>query len=105
MPMASDSQGVVVSRLELLWLTFGMWVGCVAILTLLPLLLIPRLGVPMGMAVAYVVFFLAWQPVQGITQRMLGVGPALVRMLVLVGGAAVVAYFLREALVAASRVG
>jgi hypothetical protein len=105
MPTASDPQTVVISRVELLGLTFGMWIGGVSILTLLPLLLIPRLGLPTGTAVAYLVFFLAWQPVQSITQRVLGVGPALVRMLAFVGGGAMVAYFLREALVAASRAG
>jgi hypothetical protein len=93
-----DRAPVVISRTELLWLTLGTWVGGVFILTLLPVLLIPRLGIPGGMAVSYLVFFLAWQPVQIITQRVLGMGPALVRMLVFVGGGAVIAYYLREVL-------
>jgi hypothetical protein len=89
---------VVISRGELLWLTLGAWVGGIFILTLLPVLLIPRLGIPGGMAVSYLVFFLAWQPVQIITQRVLGMGPAVLRMLTFVGGGAVIAYFLREVL-------
>ena len=50
------------------------------------------------MAVWYLVFFLAWQPVQTITQRVLGMGTAVVRMLAFVGGGAVIAYYLREVL-------
>jgi hypothetical protein len=103
MPTPSDPNAVVISRGELLWLTLGTWVGGVFILTLLPVLLIPRLGIPAGMAVSYLVFFLAWQPVQLITQRVLGVGTAVVRMIALVGGGAVIAYYLREALLALSR--
>ena len=94
---------VVISRGELLWLTLGAWVGGIFILTLLPVLLIPRLGIPGGMAVSYLVFFLAWQPVQMITQRVLGMGPAVLRMLVFVGGGAVIAYFLREVLLGIAR--
>lgn len=94
---------VVISRGELLWLTLGAWVGGIFILTLLPVLLIPRLGIPGGMAVSYLVFFLAWQPVQMITQRVLGMGPAVLRMLVFVGGGAVIAYFLREVLLGMAR--
>ena len=94
---------VVISRGELLWLTLGTWVGGIFILTLLPVLLIPRLGIPGGMAASYLVFFLAWQPVQMITQRVLGMGPAVFRMLVFVGGGAVIAYFLREVLLGMSR--
>jgi hypothetical protein len=89
---------VVISRGELLWLTLGAWVGGIFILTLLPVLLIPRLGIPGGMALSYLVFFLAWQPVQIITQRVLGMGPAVLRMLIFVGGGAVIAYLLREVL-------
>jgi hypothetical protein len=99
----SDPHGVVISRAELLWLTLGTWVGGVFILTLLPELLIPRLGIPFGMAASYLVFFLAWQPVQIITQRVLGMGTAVVRMLAFVGGGAVIAYYLREVLLAMAR--
>lgn len=94
---------IVISRAELVWLTLGTWVGGIFILTLLPVLLIPRLGIPGGMAVSYLVFFLAWQPVQTISQRVLGMGPAVLRMLVFVGGGAVIAYFLRELLLGMSR--
>ena len=100
-PPAPDS--IAISRAELLWLTLGTWVGGVCILTLLPVLLIPRLGIPAGMATSYLVFFLAWQPVQTITQRVLGMGAAVVRMLLFVGGGAVIAYYLREALLSLSR--
>lgn len=103
MPTASDSTAVTISRAELLWLTLGTWVGGVFILTLLPVLLIPRLGIPFGMAASYLVFFLAWQPVQIITQRVLGMGTAVLRMLAFVGGGAVIAYYLREVLLGMSR--
>jgi hypothetical protein len=98
-----DPSAVLITRAELLWLTLGTWVGGVFILTLLPVLLIPRLGIPAGMAASYLVFFLAWQPVQIITQRVLGMGTAVVRMLVFVGGGAVIAYYLRELLLGMSR--
>lgn len=94
---------VVITKGELLWLTLGTWVGGIFILTLLPVLLIPRLGIPGGMAVSYLVFFLAWQPVQMITQRVLGMGPAVLRMLVFVGSGAVIAYFLRDVLIGLAR--
>jgi hypothetical protein len=102
-PTPSDPAAVTISRGELLWLTLGTWSGGVCILTLLPLLFIPRLGIPAGMAVSYLIFFLAWQPVQVITQRVLGTGPAVVRMIAFVAGAAVLAFYLRELLIAASR--
>lgn len=98
-----DPSRITISRGELLWLTLGMWVGGVFILTLLPALLIPRLGIPFGMALSYLVFFLAWQPVQTITQRVLGTGTAVVRMVAFVGGAAVIAFYLRELLLGMSR--
>jgi hypothetical protein len=55
------------------------------------------------MAVSYLVFFLAWQPVQMITQRALGRGAAALRMVIFVGGGAVIAYYLRESLLGLSR--
>lgn len=103
MQQPPNPAAVVISRGELLWLTLGAWVGGIFILTLLPVLLIPRLGIPGGMAVSYLVFFLAWQPVQMITQRVVGMGPAVLRMLVFVGGGAVIAYFLREVLLSLVR--
>jgi hypothetical protein len=98
-----DPNPVVISKGELLWITLGTWVGGVFILTLLPVLLIPRLGIPGGMVLSYLVFFLAWQPVQTITQRVLGMGKAVIRMLAFVGGGAVIAYYLRELLLGMSR--
>jgi len=103
MHTSPDPNGVVISRAELLWLTLGTWVGGVFTLTILPVLLNPVLGIPAGMALSYLVFFLAWQPVQIITQRVLGMGTAVIRMLAFVGGGAVIAYYLREALVGVSR--
>ncbi len=104
MPTSSpDPSRITISKGELLWITLGMWVGGVFILTLLPALLIPRLGIPFGMALSYLVFFLAWQPVQTITQRVLGTGAAVVRMVAFVGGAAVIAFYLRELLLGMSR--
>ena len=103
MPVAPDSNPLVISRAELLWLTAGTWLGGICLLTVLPLLLFPWLGIAVGMALSYVVFFLIWQAVQVITQRVLGTGPALLRMLALVGSAAVIAYYLRDALVTAPR--
>lgn len=89
---------IALSRAEFLWLTFGVWLGGIFILTLLPVLLIPRLGMPLGVAASYLVFFIAWQPVQQITQRTSGAGPAVLRMILFVGAAAVLAFYLREAL-------
>ena len=77
MPAPPDPASITISRAELLWITFGTWLGGVFILALLPVILIPRLGIPMGMAASYLVFFLAWQPVQTITQRALGTRTAL----------------------------
>jgi len=97
------SGSIIISRTELLWITLGTWVGGVFILSLLPVILIPRLGIPMGMAASYLVFFLAWQPVQAITQRAVGIRAALMRMILLVGGGAVLAFYLREMLLAVTR--
>ena len=98
-----SSGSITISRAELLWLTLGTWVGGVFILSLLPVILIPRLGIPVGMAASYLVFFLAWQPVQTITQRALGTRTALIRMIGLVAGGAVLAFYLREMLLALTR--
>ena len=103
MPAPSDPALITISRAELLWITLGTWVGGVFILALLPVLLIPRLGTAGGVALSYLVFFIAWQPVQTITQRVLGIRAAVARMVALVGGGAVIAYYMREALLGLSR--
>ncbi|MFP5380255.1 MAG: hypothetical protein ACLGHP_11010, partial [Vicinamibacteria bacterium] len=51
-----------------------------------------------GVVGSYFVFFLAWQPVQTITQRALGTRPALFRMLLLVVTAFSMAFFLKVVL-------
>lgn len=91
------------SRAELLWLSLGVWLGGIFILAVMPLLLIPRLGMPLGVAGSYLLFFLAWQPVQSLTQRTLGMRTAVLRMIVLVGLAAVIAFYVRELLLGLSR--
>ena len=86
---------IQLSAAEFLLLTIGVWLGGVFILAVLPLLLAPRLGVPLGIAGSYLVFFLAWQPVQSITQRSLGMRAAVLRMILFVAGAATLAFYLR----------
>jgi hypothetical protein len=83
---------------EFLWITLAVWLGGIFILTLLPYLLVPRVGGPLAIAGSYFVFFLAWQPVQSITQRTFGVKVGVVRMIIFVAGAATIASFLRQAL-------
>jgi hypothetical protein len=90
---------------EFLWLTFAVWLGGIFILTLLPYLLIPRVGGLMAIAGSYFVFFLAWQPVQIVTQRTLGMKVAVVRMIVFVASAATIASYLRQALPSLTSVG
>lgn len=97
-PPPAIPSDVRLTRGEFLWLSLGVWLGGIFILAVLPLLLIPRLGMALGVAASYLVFFLAWQPVQSITQRALGVRVAVVRMIVFVAGAAVLAFYLREML-------
>lgn len=101
MPTPPETAPVTISRGELLWLTISTWIGGVFTLTLLPMLLVPRLGIPVGMALSYLVFFIEWQPVQLITQRVLGTSPTVIRMLALVASAAVVAFYLRDVLAGA----
>ena len=74
-----------------------MWLGGVSMLTLLPVILVTQLGLGdfIGVVGSYFLFFLAWQPVQTVTQRALGTRPALVRMLVLVVSAFSVAFVLK----------
>ena len=95
----SKTPGVIfVTGGEFLWVTFAVWIGGIFILTLMPYLLIPRLGGPLAIAGSYFVFFLAWQPVQIVTQRTLGMKTAVVRMIVFVASAATIASYLRQAL-------
>jgi hypothetical protein len=89
---------IVLSAGEFYWLTFAVWLGGIFILTLMPVLLIPRLGMPLGVAGSYTLFFLAWQPIQLVTQRTFGMRAGIVRMVIFVAAAAVIAFYLREAL-------
>jgi hypothetical protein len=98
-------RGIAVTPGEFYWLTFGALVGGIFILTLLPYLLVPRLGGPLGIACSYLVFFLVWQPIQTITQRAFGTKVALVRMILFVAGAATIAAVLRQALPALTGAG
>jgi hypothetical protein len=78
--------------------SIGVWVGGIFILTVLPVLLIPRLGMPLGVAGSYLVFFLAWQPIQSITQRTFGMRAGVIRMVMFVAAAATIAFYTRELL-------
>lgn len=89
---------ILLTSTEFFWLTLAVWLGGVFILTLMPYLLIPRFGGPLAIAGSYFVFFLAWQPVQSITQRTFGMKAAFVRMIIFVAGAATVAAYLRQTL-------
>lgn len=89
---------IAITHGELLWLTFGLWLGGVFMLTVLPVVLVPRLGTGASVAAAYAVFFLAWQPIQTITQRTLGVRSAAIRLLLFVVTATLVAVYVRGAL-------
>ena len=95
---ATPSGLLVVTPAELFWITAGLWIGGVCLLALLPVMLMPRLGPALGLAVAYVLFFVSWQPVQRLTQRALAPRAAFVRMFALVATAAMAAYYVREAL-------
>lgn len=99
-----DSPRIIqVSAGEFYWLTLGVWTGGIFILTLMPLLLIPRLGMPLGVGLSYLLFFMAWQPIQIITQRTFGMRAGVLRMIVFVAAAASIAFYLREALIGMSR--
>lgn len=103
-PSPSISTHLVTST-ELFWLVAGMWLSGACLLALLPVMLMPRLGPAAALAVSYVAFFIAWQPLQRVIQRAIGPQAATIRMLALVGSAAVVAYYVREALLALVRGG
>jgi len=94
---------IALNRGEFLWLTLAVWVGGIFILTLTPLLLIPRLGMRGGVIASYFLFFAVWQPIQSITQRTLGMRAAFIRMMLFVGGGAAIAFYLRELLLGMSR--
>jgi hypothetical protein len=83
---------------EFYWVTLAVWLGGIFILTLMPYLLIPRVGGPMAIAGSYFVFFLAWQPIQIVTQRTFGMKGAVIRMVIFVAAAATIASYLRQAL-------
>lgn len=94
---------ITLTKNEFFWLTLSVWIGGIFILTLLPVLLIPRLGMPLGVAASYLLFFMCWQPVQTITQRTVGMGAGVVRMVLFVAAAATIAFYLRESLLNAAR--
>ena len=94
---------ILISAGEFLWLTLGVWVGGIFILALMPVIMIPRLGMPLGVVASYLLFFLTWQPIQIITQRMFGMRAGVIRMILFVGAAATMAFYLREALLSLSR--
>lgn len=98
-PAPADARGVIfVTGGEFYWLTLGIWLGGIFILTLMPYLLIPRIGGPLAIAGSYFFFFLAWQPIQIITQRTFGMRAAFIRMIIFVAAAAAIASYLRQAL-------
>jgi hypothetical protein len=100
----SEPRGVIfLTAGEFFWLTLGVWMGGIFILTLAPVLLIPRLGMPLGVAASYLLFFLAWQPVQAITQRTFGIKAGVIRMVLFVAAAATIAFYLREVLLGMGR--
>lgn len=94
---------ILITPAELFWLTAGLWLSGICLLALLPVVLLSRLGPAGGLAVAYLAFFVAWQPLQRIFQRTLGPAAAVIRILALVASAAMLAYYLREALLAVMR--
>lgn len=96
----APSVPVAVTPAELFWLTAGAWLSGACLLALLPVLLAPRVGAAPGLALSYLLFFVAWQPIQRLTQRAIGPQRALVRMLAFVGSAATLAYYVRESLLA-----
>jgi hypothetical protein len=94
----SAQRAILVTPGEFYWLTLGVWAGGIFILTVMPVLLIPRFGGPLGVAGSYLLFFLAWQPIQIITQRNLGMRAGVIRMVIFVAAAATIAFYLRELL-------
>ena len=101
-PSPSAARAIVVTPGEFYWLTLGVWVGGIFILTVMPVLLVPRVGGPLGVAGSYLLFFLAWQPIQIITQRSLGMRAGIFRMVIFVAAAATIAFYLRGLLASMS---
>ena len=97
-PPAAPRGSIAVGTGEFLWITLAVWLGGIFILTLMPYLLIPRVGGPLAIAGSYFLFFLGWQPIQVITQRTLGIRAAVIRMILFVVSAATIASYLRQAL-------
>lgn len=97
-PTASRRDPITLSTGEFLWITFAVWLGGIFILTLMPYLLIPRVGGPLAIAGSYFLFFVGWQPIQIVTQRTLGMKAAVIRMVLFVASAASIASYLRQAL-------
>ena len=97
-PPAHGRGVIFVTGFEFLWITFAVWLGGIFILTLMPYLLIPRVGGALAIAGSYFLFFLAWQPVQMVTQRTLGMKSAVIRMIIFVASAATIASYLRQSL-------
>jgi hypothetical protein len=102
-PPAASGGVIFITTAEFLWLTLGVWAGGIFILTLAPVLLIPRLGMPLGVGASYLMFFLAWQPIQVITQRTFGIRAGIIRMVLFVASAATLAFYLREVLLGMAR--
>jgi uncharacterized membrane protein len=97
-PDVTPRRTLAIGTGEFLWLTFAVWIGGIFILTLMPYLLMPRLGGPLAIAGSYFLFFVGWQPIQVITQRTLGTKAAVIRMILFVASAATIASYLRQAL-------
>ena len=97
-PAPASPSTILLTSGEFFWLTLAVWLGGIFILTLMSYLLIPRVGGPLAIAGSYFVFFLAWQPVQSVTQRTFGMKSSVVRMIIFVAGAATIAAYLRQAL-------
>jgi hypothetical protein len=94
-----STRGVIfITSGEFFWLTAAVWAGGVCILTLLPYLLVTRVWEMTAIILSYIAFFLAWQPIQIVTQRTLGMKAGFVRMLLFVAAAAALAVYLRQAL-------
>lgn len=85
----------LVTRGELYGLMLAAWLGSTFVLTTLPALLIPRVGISGGMGASYALVFLTLQPLQLVMQRAFGPGAALLRGLGIFVAAAAVAVYLR----------
>jgi hypothetical protein len=98
-PAPQPGRGVIFLTIaEFYWMTFAVWLGGIFILTLMPYLLAPRIGGLAAIAGSYFLFFLAWQPVQIVMQRTVGMGGAIIRMIIFVASAATIASYLRPLL-------